>query len=134
MNKPIAIEWLKKVYHDLRSAQILYESNHYTDCIGVDLHYAIEKAFKTFLAYENKKIPKTHNLLQLYNLVNNFITLEDNEIDILHIANTYHIEESYPTPNRHLPPRDEIQRVLDFTEKLLDRVCNILDINKQQLI
>ena len=75
MNKPTAIEWLKKVYHDLKSAQILYESNHYTDCIGVDLHYAIEKAFKAFLAYENKKIPKTHNLLQLYNSVKNFLIL-----------------------------------------------------------
>jgi len=34
----------------------LYEANHYTDTIAVDLHYAVETALKSFLAYENKKI------------------------------------------------------------------------------
>ena len=63
MNRNSAVEWLKKVFHDLKSAQILYEANHYTDSIGVDLHYAIEKSFKTFLAYENKKILKSHDYI-----------------------------------------------------------------------
>ena len=96
MNKPSAIEWLKKVYHDLRSAQILYDANHYTDSIGVDLHYAIEKSFKTFLAYENKKIPKTHDLHLLRNEILDYISFDFEDIKIINIATDYHIEESYP--------------------------------------
>ena len=66
MNKSSAIEWLRKPYHDLKSAQILYDANHYTDSIGVNLHCAVEKSLKAFLAYDNSKIPKTHNLPELY--------------------------------------------------------------------
>lgn len=59
MNERSAREWLTKAWHDLSSAKILYEANHYTDTIAVELHYAIEKSFKSFLAYQNKQIPKT---------------------------------------------------------------------------
>jgi len=124
MNKTAAKEWLRKVYHDLKSAQILYDADHFTDSIGVDLHYAIEKMFKTFLAYQNKKIPKTHNLLEL----------QEDEIKLLHISNRYHIEASYPQYNRAMPPREEIKEVLKFTENLFEDVCKILDIDKQELI
>jgi len=134
MNKTVAKEWLRKVYHDLKSAQILYNANHFTDSIGVDLHYAIEKMFKTFLAYQNKKIPKTHNLLELNELSNEFLDLQEDEIKLLHISNRYHIEASYPQYNRAMPPREEIKEVLKFTENLFEDVCKILDIDKQELI
>ena len=55
-NKKIAVEWLKKAYHDLSSARLLYAAGHYTDTIANDLQQAIEKTLKSFLAYENKKI------------------------------------------------------------------------------
>lgn len=48
MNKTSATEWLIIAYHDLKSAQILFAANHYTDSIGNDLQQSIEK------------IPKTH--------------------------------------------------------------------------
>ena len=56
MNRASAREWLTKAWHHYGSATILYEANHYTDTIAVDLHYAVETALKSFLAYENKKI------------------------------------------------------------------------------
>ena len=134
MNKPSAIEWLKKVYHDLRSAQILYDANHYTDSIGVDLHYAIEKSFKTFLAYENKKIPKTHDLHLLRNEILDYISFDFEDIKIINIATDYHIEESYPQYDRQLPSKKEIKEVLDFTEELFEKVCKVLDIKKEELV
>jgi len=60
--------------------------------------------FKTFLAYQNKKIPKTHNLLEL----------QEDEIKLLYISNRYHIEASYPQYNRAMLPREEIKEVLEF--------------------
>jgi len=134
MNKASAIEWLKKVYHDIKSAQILYEANHYTDSIGVDLHYAIEKTFKTFLAYKNKKILKTHDLHILRNEIIDYISFTLDDIKIINMATDYHIEESYPQYDRQLPSREEIKEVLVFAEELFDKVCDILDIDKSELI
>ncbi|MEA3288192.1 MAG: HEPN domain-containing protein [Candidatus Marinimicrobia bacterium] len=129
MNKTSAQEWLVKAYHDLSSAHILFEANHFTDSIGVDLHYCIEKILKSFLAYRNKKIPRTHDLNELYAHVEGEIELKGDELDLLDIVTEYHIEESYPTPDKTLPPREEIKEVLDFTQGLFGKVCDILKIN-----
>lgn len=132
-NKSNAIEWLKKAYHDLSSAQVLYAANHYTDTIGIDLQQAIEKTLKTFLAYENDPIKKTHNLIELYGLLNNRVAFDESEVRILGIATSYYIQDRYPVPNLQLPSRQQIKEVLDFAERLFDDVCRILDIDKQDV-
>jgi len=66
MNEQAAREWLTKAWHNLSGAKIFYDANHYTDVTAVELHYAVEKMLKSFLAYENKKIPKIHDLLDIY--------------------------------------------------------------------
>ena len=132
MNAQAAKEWLTKAWHNLSTAQLLFSVNHYTDIIAVDLHYSCEKSLKSILAYQNKKIPKSHDLVEIYKNVIDFITIE--EIELLKQVSEYHIEESYPAFNRVLPPRDEIKEVLDFTEQLFDTVCNILNIDKSELV
>ena len=134
MNTTSAKEWLEKVWHDLGSSNILFKANHYTDSIGVDLHYAIEKSCKSILAYQNKKIPKTHDLPELNEMIKAYIELDKQEIYLLHVANRYHIEESYPVFNRFLPMREEIKEVMDFAYKLFDKVCLALDIDKQEVM
>jgi len=129
MNKTAASEWLRKAYHDLSSADILFREHHFTDSISVDLHYAIEKMFKSVLAYENKKISKTHDLLELYTYVKEYVNLRDEELDVLDIATEYHIHEAYPGYKTFMPERTEIEKVLGFAKKLLDNVCKALGIN-----
>ena len=133
MNKTSAKEWLIIAFHDLQSAKILYEANHYTDSIGNDLQQSIEKILKSILAVENKKIPKTHDLLEVYESINDKISFDDDDFLILAKATEYHKEDRYPNPNYSLPPRDEIKEVLDFTEQLFDKVCSILEIDKKEL-
>jgi HEPN domain-containing protein len=132
VNKQSAKEWLIKSYHDLKSAQILYDANHYTDSIGVDLHYSIEKSLKALLAYENHKILKTHNLPELYESVSQWIHLEDETT--LYIATKYHVEISYPQYDRALPSREEIKNILTFAEKLLYDICSVLKIEIEEVI
>ena len=134
MNKQAAKEWLTKAWHDLSGAKILYEANHYTDTIAVELHYAVEKMLKSFLAYENKKIPKTHELLVIYKKIQSYITFDENEIDLLVQITDYHIEESYPVFERNLPSREEIKEVLDFAVKLFENVCQIVDVDKKEVL
>jgi len=133
MNKQSAIEWLQKAYHNLSAAKLLFEANHYLDVVAVELHYAIEKILKSFLAYENKKIPKTHNLAQISVLIKKFIQFNVDELELLHTISKYHIESSYPMPNKILPEKNEINLVLGFSEELFKRVCKILDIDKKEV-
>ena len=128
-NKKNAVEWLKKAYHDLGSAQLLYAAGHYTDTIANDLQQAIEKMLKSFLAYENKKIRRTHDLIEVSELIDAFIHFDAHEIDLLDIATTYHTKERYPGPV-DLPPREQVAEVLDFALNLFTRVCQTLEISK----
>jgi len=132
-NKTLATEWLVKAYHDLSSARILYDANHYTDTIGFDLQQAIEKSLKAFLAYENKQIKRTHDLVEIYELVTGHIQLEDSQIDFLDMATNYYAEDRYPAHHLALPQREEIKDVLTFTETLFSMVCHILGIDEHDV-
>lgn len=133
MNETSAKEWLVKAWHHLSSAKLLFEVNHYTDVIAVDLHYALEIILKSFLAYQNRQILKTHNLLELHSHISNLIDFNEDEKDVLRIASAYHIKGSYPTPHRALPSREEIKKVLDFTDGLLGQVCVVLRIEEHEI-
>jgi HEPN domain-containing protein len=132
-NKTLAIEWLRKAYHDLSSAHILYDAEHFTDTIGCDLQQAIEKMLKSFLAYENKKIKKTHNLIDVYESVKEHIQLDESEIRILAITTNYYAEDKYPTTYCVLPEREEIEEVLNFAQNLFTRICQTLSIDQQDV-
>lgn len=128
-NKIHAIEWLEKSYHDLDSAKVLFKAGHYTDTIGYILHQSIEKNFKSFLAYKNVSIVKTHNLIELHELLDVPLDLNEDEIEYLAIATTYHTKQRYPSPHKRLPPKEEIKAILDFAITLMETVCQKLDIN-----
>ena len=134
MNDKAAKEWLIKAWHNLSGAAIFYDVNHYTDVTAVELHYAVEKMLKSFLAYENKKIPKTHDLLDIYARIQDKIFFNSDEKELLIIITEYHIEESYPAFNRKMPPREEIKEVLEFTNNLFKEVCNILNIDIEKVV
>ena len=133
MNKKSAKEWLEKAWHNYSAARILFDSNHYTDVVAVELHYAIEKTFKSFLAFQNKKISKTHDLDELYALISEEIELDESGMKIINIATEYHIEESYPSMHRSLPDKDEIKEVLDFTGRIIVRACDKLKIDRREI-
>lgn len=133
-NKTLAIEWLAKAYHDLSSARILYAANHYTDTIGIDLQQAIEKSLKSFLAYENKVIKRTHDLVEISALVKSRIQFSASEMDLLDMATAFYMRDRYPAIHLQLPSRQQVKDVLDFTEQLLDNVCRLLDIDKQDIM
>ena len=132
-NKSLAKEWLIKAYHDLSSAQVLYDAEHFTDTIGYDLQQAIEKCLKSFLAYENKQVKKIHDLIDVYGLVNKHITLDELEIRFLATATNYYTHNRYPAIHCFLPERKEIKEVLDFATDLFEKVCQILEISKTDI-
>ena len=128
-NKAYALEWMQKALHDLEGVRLLYESNHYTDTVGYVLHQSLEKILKAMSAYRNKPIRKTHNLVELYELLEDRIDLDEDEIFLLSIATTYQTKQRYPIAQKKLPPREEIKEVLDFTSRLFEAVLKKLEIN-----
>ncbi|MCF6331154.1 MAG: HEPN domain-containing protein [Sulfurimonas sp.] len=84
---------------------------------------------KSMLAFTNSKIPKTHDLFEIYEQIDE-LQLEESEIILLYCATEYFKEDRYPNPNYCLPPKEEIKLILDFTEELFYKICKILNIEK----
>jgi HEPN domain-containing protein len=124
---------LRIAFHDLQSASILYNANHFTDSIGNDLQQALEKILKSIPAYNSQKIKKSHDLVELYESIDLPFTLTDNEIKYLELATDYFKEDRYPNPYYSLPPREEIKEILNFTNELFNKVCTLLNINHEEI-
>ncbi len=133
-NKTYSIEWLNKAYHDLDSANILSLSGHYTDTIGYLYHQSIEKIFKSIIAYQNQSISKTHNLIELSEVLDKYFDFNDDELLLLAKITTYCTKQRYPAIDKKLPSKDEIIEVQEFAIYLFDKVCNILEIDKDKII
>jgi HEPN domain-containing protein len=132
-NKPYAIEWLTKAHHDLLGAKLLVEAEHYTDTISYVLHQSLEKTLKAILAYENKPIVKTHNLVELYELMSDSINLEDDKVFLLSIATTYQTKQRYPVVHKQLPSKAEIREVLCFSEAFFQQVLQHLEMREHEV-
>mgnify|MGYP003565175129 FL=1 len=133
-NKTSSMEWLRIAFHDLQSAKILFLANHFTDSIGNDLQQALEKILKSILAYNSERIKKSHDLVEIYeSLVNSSLHLTDEDLVYLELATDYFKEDRYPNPYYSLPPKEEIERVPEFTDKLFNQVCKILEIDQEEI-
>jgi len=133
-NKTYAKEWLEFAIKNLNTAQLLYEAKHYEDIIGIELEQTLEKVLKSIMANIGIRIPKDHDLVKIYFMIEDFICLSDDEILFLRKVTNYYKEDRYPNPNYCLPSRSEIKEILYFTEELFDKTCKILDIDKESLI
>lgn len=121
-NKTYAAEWLEIAKRNLETAEVLLKQDHYTDIIAIEIHQSIEKTFKTVLAYNGIKIPKTHDLMQLFELCNKYIDVPDELIDDLLVINDYYQTERYPGPKYNIPEKTEIKNNLVIAINLFERV------------
>lgn len=134
-NKTASIEWLTHAYHDLDGAMLLFKANHYTDTTSYVLQQAIEKMLKAILAAQNKPIKKIHNLLEVYDLVmSDSFTLDEDDLMYLSIATAYYIKQKYPTPHKRLPSKEEIEEIIQFSNRIFNRICILLDIDPDKII
>lgn len=133
-NKTYAKEWLAFAVRNLITAQHLFEVRHFTDIIGIELQQCLEKTLKAHLAYQNQKIPKEHDLVKLYFVLEDKLQLDEDAILTLRLATNYFKEDRYPNPNYTLPTEDEIKDVLEFTESLFNTVCTKIDICQDKLL
>ena len=132
-NRVYAKEWLTFAYKNLLTAQHLYDVEHFTDIIIIDLQQALEKTLKALLAYQNLKIPKSHYLDELSSLTE-LISFTDDDLTLLERTTDFYKDDRYPNPNYTLPTLEETSLTLEFTNELFDKVCLKLNISKEELL
>jgi len=134
VNKTSANEWLKHSYHDLNGSILLYKADHFTDTISYVVHQSLEKSLKSILAFYNKPIKKTHNLIDLYELVQNAnFYLEEDEIFLLAIASKYYTEQRYPVVDKESPTKEEIKEMINLAGKVFHQICEVFDIQLEDV-
>lgn len=128
-NRTYAFEWLEYSKRNIQAAQILFRENHYTDVIAVELHQGVEKALKSLFALQGIRIPKTHDILVLVDLISKSIDFDTKWNDELLVINDYYQTERYPGPRYELPDRNEIEHSLMVASEIFSYVKGILSLS-----
>jgi HEPN domain-containing protein len=81
--------------------------------------------FKSVLAYNNQHIKKSHDLAELYALIDS-ILLDEIELDILDLATGFFQENRYPNAYYSLPNKNEIKKVLALANSLSVKIASLL--------
>lgn len=121
-NKLYASEWLGLAGKNLETADLLFRENHYTDVIGIEIQQALEKVFKALQAYNNISIEKTHDLVKLHRKTLKFLTLLQEDLELLEIISDYYLSNRYPGPNYSMPTKQEIANALSLAHKVFAHV------------
>jgi len=133
-NKKNAIEWLKAANDDLDSISYIINVEHLTNIVAFHSQQAIEKSFKALIEYKKIAFVKTHNLEKLYKRLKNIIEIDYEKLELL---NELYIDSRYPGDMGLLPygkpTLEDAKEFYIFAQNLFDKVCNILDIDKESL-
>ena len=124
--------WLKYAEENLESARILFQSKLYNPCLQ-NVQQAVEKALKAILVERTSKIKKTHDILEIKQLIlsNNIeVDLSDDECDFL---NSIYLPSKYPLGSilADYEPDEKVCRAgLDIAEKAVRFANGIIRSNE----
>ena len=133
-NKKQAIEWIKAANDDLDNISYIVKIEHLTNIVAFHSQQAIEKSFKALIEYKKIEFVKTHNLEKLYKKLENIIKVDYESLELI---NELYIESRYPGDMGILPygkpTLEDAKEFYTFAQDIFDKVCNILDIDKESL-
>jgi HEPN domain-containing protein len=135
-NYSMAKEWLKASNYDLEVIREILKNRHLTHMSAFHAQQSLEKSLKAILEFHNQKVPKIHNIKKLLNLTKEYISF-DTDIDTIIQIDTLYIESRYPGDMGLLPygqpTLNDAKEFYKFANDIFDKVCNILDVDKQEL-
>jgi HEPN domain-containing protein len=135
INRLPAIEWLKVAYSDLVLIEEIINNDYLTHMVAFHSQQAVEKSLKALIEYYKIDFVKTHNLEKLYKKLEGIIELD---YEMLELLNELYIDSRYPGDFGLLPDSkptiNEAREFYDFAKKTFDRVCEILNVNKKEII
>lgn len=90
-------EWLKFAKMDLDVVDKLLESNSLTQAAAFHCQQSIEKSFKAVIEEKDNKIPRLHDLIRLYGILNEYGIDMDIDENLLSDINDIYTETRYPS-------------------------------------
>ncbi|WP_294892459.1 MULTISPECIES: HEPN domain-containing protein [unclassified Sulfuricurvum] len=123
-NVTAAKEWLSFALKDLEEAILLDQHDFYTDKIGFSLQQACEKSLKAVLAYNNQKITKVHDLVELLAQADNVLSF-DEYVETMTKLNGFYIASRYPMPIIYSPSKEQIRIHIVKTQELYETIKNL---------
>jgi len=135
MNQNLAEEWLKAAYGDIVVLENIYDNFIVTHMTAFHSQQSVEKCFKAILEYHTHSTPKKHDVLLLKSMVENYITIDDE--DILEDLNELYIDSRYPgdmglLPNGK-PSLEDAKEFYEFANELFKQVCVLLNISIEEI-
>jgi len=136
MARKLAIEWIKTAYYDLENIRYIIDIDYLTHIIAFHSQQAIEKSFKAILAFNNKKIPKKHDLFALHEIVKSDIGSIDT--NLLFRINELYIDSRYLGDIGLLPygkpTLEDAKEFYEFSNGVFNKVCEILGVDRNEFI
>ena len=107
--------WLSFAETDLLTAEKLLNDERLTQSVAFHCHQAIEKSFKAILENKMINIPRIHDLIRLYNLIEESGIELDIEKDLLLQVNDVYIDSRYPADTGLIPQgKPSVQKGKEF--------------------
>ena len=129
-------EWLKAALDDLLVIKQIINIEHLTHMVAFHAQQSIEKILKSLLEENEIEIPKIHKLINLRTLLSDKITIENE--DMLKQLDELYIDSRYPGDLGLLPygkpSLEEAKEFYKFALDIFDKVCDILEIDKNGLL
>lgn len=128
MNHEMAKEWLNSASGDLETIEEIIDNNNLTHIVAFHSQQCIEKSIKAVLEFYEVNMPKTHSILKLSKLAENYFDIEDKEMaDEL---DKLYIDARYPGDLGLLPDGkptcDKAVTLYMFAKKIYDQVDEII--------
>lgn len=134
--KVISKEWLKASRDDMLIIEQIINIEHLTHMVAFHAQQAIEKSLKALIEEYEIDIHKIHKLIRLKKILSDKLTIENDEL--LANLDELYIDSRYPgdmglLPNGK-PTLADAQEFYDFAKEIFSKVCNILEIDKEDII
>ena len=131
MTKKLPELWLQYAKDDLRSAETLMKASIY-NMVCFHSQQAVEKALKSIIAFYEKDIMRTHNLIRLYKICEDLHTAELSiEDDWLIFLNDVYIDSRYPADFGVLPggqpDQNDATKALKYANAIFDKLRPVIE-------
>lgn len=126
-----ALEWLKSAKDDIDTMEELLRNPNLTNIVSFHAQQAVEKCFKAVIESREIEIQKTHNLLKLYDHIQEDIDLEEKTLSLI---NELYIDSRYPGDFGLLPDGKpsmaEAESFYNFALSMYRKIEQLLSLKK----
>jgi len=134
MNIKMAKEWLKASQDDIKVISNIIDLGDLTHIVAFHSQQSVEKSLKALLEYQNKPVPKIHKITKLITSIDGFIVYDK---ELINLLDSLYIESRYPGDMGLLPygkpTLEDAKEFYEFANDIFEKVCQILEVDKDSL-